>query len=106
MRVATWRQADERGSQVPTASACAAPGAGYAVELYAVPPVPTGPRPWKCRTYGNHKPISTGPWKSRIDREIPTFPPPILSVSFKKNKTGARTLRVRRRRRARHGIAR
>ena len=29
-------------------------------------------RLWKCRSYGNHKTISTGPWKSRTEREIPT----------------------------------
>ena len=31
-------------------------------------------RLWKCRSYGNHKTISTRPWKSRREREIPTFP--------------------------------
>jgi hypothetical protein len=31
-------------------------------------------RLWKCRSYGNHKTISTGAWKSRTEREIPTFP--------------------------------
>ena len=31
-------------------------------------------RLWKCRRHGNHKPVSTAPWKSRTDREIPTFP--------------------------------
>ena len=35
-------------------------------------------RLWKCRSYGNHKPISTGPWKSRTEREIPTFPQAIF----------------------------
>lgn len=32
------------------------------------------PRLWKCRSRGNHKTISTGPWKSRTKREISTFP--------------------------------
>ena len=30
------------------------------------------------RSCGNHKTISTGAWKSRTEREIPTFPQPIL----------------------------
>jgi hypothetical protein len=29
---------------------------------------------WKCRGRGNHRPISTAAWKSRTEREIPTFP--------------------------------
>ena len=29
---------------------------------------------WKCRPYGNHRTVSTGTWKSRTEREIPTFP--------------------------------
>jgi hypothetical protein len=29
---------------------------------------------WKWRSYGNHRTISTRPWKSRTEREIPTFP--------------------------------
>ena len=35
-------------------------------------------RLWKCRPYGNQKAVSTGTWKSRTEREIPTFPQPIL----------------------------
>jgi hypothetical protein len=31
-------------------------------------------RLWKWRAHGNHKTISTGAWKSRAEREIPTFP--------------------------------
>src|SRR5688572_16652347 len=31
-------------------------------------------RLWKLRSYGNHKKIYKGPWKSRTAREIPTFP--------------------------------
>ena len=31
-------------------------------------------RLWKCRGRGNHRPISTAAWKSREEREIPTFP--------------------------------
>ena len=42
---------------------------------------PTGNRLWKCRRYGNHRTVSTAPWKSRKEREIPTFPQPIISVS-------------------------
>jgi hypothetical protein len=33
-------------------------------------------RLWKWRSRGNHRTISTGPWKSRTDREISTFPQP------------------------------
>ena len=29
---------------------------------------------WKWRPRGNHRTISTGAWKSRTEREIPTFP--------------------------------
>ena len=35
-------------------------------------------RLWKCRPYGNPKAVSTGTWKSRTEREIPTFPQPIF----------------------------
>jgi hypothetical protein len=31
-------------------------------------------RLWKWRRRGNHKSISTAAWKSRTEREIPTFP--------------------------------
>ena len=34
-------------------------------------------RLWKCRRYGNHRTVSTAPWKSRTEREIPTFPQPL-----------------------------
>jgi len=39
---------------------------------------PAGNRLWKCRRYGNHRTVSTAPWKSRTEREIPTFPQPII----------------------------
>ena len=39
------------------------------------------------RPYGNPKTVSTGTWKSRTEREIPTFPQPITS-SMKENKNG------------------
>jgi hypothetical protein len=80
MRVATWRQADERGSQVPTASACAASGAGYAVELYAVPPVIRADRPptvemsdlWKSQTdFHRSLEISHRPRDSHISTADP-----------------------------------
>ena len=35
---------------------------------------PHRPRLWKCRRRGNHRTISTAAWKSRTEREIPTFP--------------------------------
>ena len=38
----------------------------------------TATRLWKCRAHGNHRTISTAAWKSRTDREIPTFPQPII----------------------------
>jgi hypothetical protein len=34
-------------------------------------------RLWKCRRDGNHRTVSTAPWKSRTAREIPTFPQPV-----------------------------
>ena len=40
-------------------------------------------RLWKWRSYGNHRTISTGPWKSRTEREIPTFPQAILLVGVR-----------------------
>jgi hypothetical protein len=36
---------------------------------------------WKWRSYGNQKTISTGAWKSRTEREIPTFPQLMLLFS-------------------------
>ena len=42
---------------------------------------------WKWRPGGNHKPVPTGTWKSRTEREIPTFPLLII-VSSTKKKTG------------------
>jgi hypothetical protein len=51
----------------------------------AATPPSAAPRLWKCRSRGNPKPISTGPWKSRTDREIPTFPQPLLLSSSPKN---------------------
>ena len=36
-----------------------------------------GNRLWKCRRYGNHRTVSTAPWKSSKEREIPTFPQPL-----------------------------
>ena len=53
--------------------------------------VPTGNRLWKCRRYGNHRTVSTAPWKSRTPREIPTFPQPIIFVSHKKKTKTKRT---------------
>ena len=44
---------------------------------------------WKCRSCGNHKSVPTGTWKSRTDREIPTFPQltvPLLKEEKKKKK--------------------
>jgi hypothetical protein len=63
-----------------------------------------GPRLWKCQSYGNHKTISTGLWKSRTEREIPTFPQPILIAFEKKKDQEARTLHVPPGRSARHGL--
>jgi hypothetical protein len=40
-------------------------------------------RLWKWRSDGNHKTISTGPWKSRTEREIPTFPQANLLLGFR-----------------------
>ena len=40
---------------------------------------PSAP-PWKCRARGHHHTMSTAAWKSRHEREIPTFPPLILST--------------------------
>ncbi len=65
-----------RGSQVPPQRTIVAPGASYAVarDPIAHDHVPTKPRLWKCRRYGNHRTVSTATWKSRTEREIPTFP--------------------------------
>src|SRR2546422_6762342 len=41
--------------------------------------------PVEMTPYGNHKTVSTGTWKSRTEREIPTFPQPIL-VRLKREK--------------------
>ena len=67
------------GSPIPPQEAIVAPGASYAVARHPIASdqVPTGKRLWKCRRYGNHRTVSTAPWKSRKEREIPTFPQPI-----------------------------
>ena len=64
-----------RGSQIPPQEAIVAPGASYAVARNRSPVImaPTGNRLWKCRRYGNHRTVSTAPWKSRTrDSHIPT----------------------------------
>ena len=58
----------------------------------------TGHRLWKCRRYGNHRTVSTAPWKSRTTREIPTFPQPLPVVhdkTTKTNTTNSRRLHTR-----------
>ena len=44
-------------------------------------------RLWKWRAYGNHKTISTAAWKSRREREIPTFPQAASSCCVLKQST-------------------
>ena len=88
----------QRGSPIPGHPAITAPGAAWPVELRrrsAVIGVRL-PRPWKWQSYGNHKTISTGLWKSRTEREISTFPQPLVTVSPKKESLNPRTLRLRR----------
>ena len=72
-----------RGSQIPPQDAIVVPGASYAVARNAIARDHRahGKRLWKCRRSGNHRTVSTAPWKSRTEREIPTFPQPIISVS-------------------------
>ena len=72
--------APSRRSPIPPQEAFVAPGASYAVALDPIDPehASTAIRLWKCRPYGNHKTVSTAPWKSRTEREIPTFPQPII----------------------------
>jgi hypothetical protein len=41
---------------------------------------------WNWRPCGNHKPVPTRTWESRTEREIPTFPQPIIVASKKKKK--------------------
>src|SRR5712691_10678833 len=43
------------------------------------------------RRYGNHRTVSTAPWKSRTRREIPTFPQPIIFGLTRKRERGRRT---------------
>jgi len=65
-----------RGIWISTPWSIVAPGAFWRVDPERLPPE-TRCRPrrlWKCRRRGNHKPVSTAPWKSREEREIPTFP--------------------------------
>jgi hypothetical protein len=37
-------------------------------------------RLWEWRPYGKQRALPTGTWKSRREREIPTFPQPIIFV--------------------------
>jgi hypothetical protein len=78
-------------SQIPDEMPIVAPEASYAVEVRPSrrPIAHRHPnRLWKCQSHGNHRTISTGPWKSRTEREIPTFPQPIPLFSEKrKNNT-------------------
>jgi hypothetical protein len=36
---------------------------------------------WKCHPPGHQRTVFTAVWKSRPDREIPTFPPRTISVA-------------------------
>jgi hypothetical protein len=49
---------------------------------------------WKWRSYGNQKTISTGAWKSRTEREIPTFPQLMPLVLIQKKKKDTNTWQV------------
>ncbi len=74
MIAATIRRAE--GDPMPPWVPRIVPGASYG--LGYEPTTPESPsdriRLWKCRRHGNHRPVSTAPWKSRTDREISTFP--------------------------------
>src|SRR5580700_2116925 len=46
----------------------------------------------KCQPHGNHKTVSTGLWKSRQEREIPTFAQPrLVSVKERRRTEDQRT---------------
>jgi hypothetical protein len=62
----------------PTAQAAAGATIANPPDV-CIPPRIVSSRPddgrlWKWRRRGNQKPISTAAWKSRTEREIPTFP--------------------------------
>ena len=46
----------------------------------------------EMRSYGNHKTISTGPWKSRTEREIPTFPQADSTWLLRRSRTKLRRM--------------
>ena len=64
------------GSWMSTRWPIVALGASWRVDREPMTPsIAARPsRLWKCRRRGNHRPVSTAPWKSRTEREIPTFP--------------------------------
>ena len=70
---------DPAGSSIPPGDPIVAPRASSSVDLAPISGErrTTGHRLWKCRRYGNHRTVSTAPWKSRTEREIPTFPQPL-----------------------------